>query len=102
MVPKVDQLETITHVHKLLLKLLLVVERWQLWFSWRTSLMEEVGDPPDLLGHDDARLISWFRLSRTIILELCMELASVLQRETEPLVPVPVLTTLRFFQPELL
>ncbi|KAK5621208.1 hypothetical protein CRENBAI_012144 [Crenichthys baileyi] len=44
--------------------------------------MEEVRDPPDLLVPDDAWLISWFRLSRTVILELCMELASVLQRET--------------------
>ncbi|MEQ2289682.1 hypothetical protein AMECASPLE_035750 [Ameca splendens] len=95
MIPKVDKLETITHVHKLLLKLLLIVERWQFWFSWRTSPMEEVGDPPDLLEHDDAWLISWFRLSRTIILELCMELASVVQRETRrnrgSLVRVPVL-----------
>ncbi|MEQ2226357.1 hypothetical protein ILYODFUR_026665 [Ilyodon furcidens] len=59
--------------------------------------MEEVGDPPDLLGHDDAWLISWLKLSRTIILELCMELASVVQRGTRrnrgSLVPVPVLST---------
>ncbi|MED6242383.1 hypothetical protein ATANTOWER_003922 [Ataeniobius toweri] len=71
----------------------------QLWHSWRTSPMEEVGGSvfftyrTDLLAHDDVLLISRFRLPSAIILELCMELASVLQKETRRncalRVPVP-------------
>ncbi|KAK5616455.1 U2 small nuclear ribonucleoprotein B'' [Crenichthys baileyi] len=59
--------------------------------------MEEVRDPPDLLGHDDAWLISWFRLSRTILLELCMELASVVQRGTRRNSGSPVVGVFRYF-----
>ncbi|MEQ2225830.1 hypothetical protein ILYODFUR_021478 [Ilyodon furcidens] len=61
MIPKVDRCRQSLMSMNSCIKRCIIVERWQIWLSWR---MEEVGgsvlfrDLTDLLAHDDAGLIS--------------------------------------------